>query len=247
MSKTTENIEQMLQYLDLHMMSTTLDSIVRSSRFQDMDVIEILQEMVASEFDAKNAKSTKALLRLARLASSQAGLDKADYHPKRELNQSFLKQLKSCEYIADRKNIYILGYSGSGKSFFAQALGIEACSKQYRTKYLRDTQGFIEDLELLKSSDPKKFKRRFSYYCRIQVLILDDFLLMKVSNDTQLAILFNLIKEREGLKTTIVCSQFFPEGWQDQLGGTSALAEAITRRIVDNGYLLFIAAGPNGK
>ncbi|NCB72340.1 MAG: hypothetical protein EOM45_11270 [Clostridia bacterium] len=247
MSKTTENIEQMLQYLDLHMMATTLDSIVRSSRFQDMDVIEILQEMVASEFDAKNAKSTRALLRLARLASSQADLDKADYHPKRELNQSFLKQLKSCEYIADRKNIYILGYSGSGKSYFAQALGIEACSKQYRTKYLRDTQGFIEDLELLKSSDPKKFKRRFSYYCRIQVLILDDFLLMKVSNDTQLAILFNLIKEREGLKTTIVCSQFFPEGMHDQLGGTSALAEAITRRNVDNGYLLFIAAGPNGK
>ena len=202
--------------------------------------------MVSSEFDMKNSKNTKALLRLARLGSTQADLDKTDYHPKREINEGFIRQLRTCEYIADRKNVYILGYSGSGKSFFAQALGIEACRSQYRTKYLRDTQGFLEDLELLKATDTKKFKRRLSYYSRIQVLILDDFLLMKVPNDTQLGILFNLIKEREGMRTTIVCSQFFPEGWKDQLG-SSALGDAITRRIVDNGYLLFIAAGPNGK
>ena len=109
--------------------------------------------------------------------------------------------------------------------------------------YTRFHRGF-RTAEELRS---KEIQEKVFNYFRIWVLIWDDFLLMKVSNDTQLAILFNLIKEREGLRTIIVCSQFFPEGWQDQLGGISALAEAITRRIVDNGYLLFIAAGPNGK
>jgi DNA replication protein DnaC len=153
MSTITGNIEQMLRYLDLNTMANALDGIVRSPKVQDLDTMEIIHEMVAAEFDERNARNTKALLRLARLAAAQADIEKTDFHPKRELNQNFIRQLSSCEYIADRKNVYILGYSGSGKSFFAQALGVEACRNQYRTKYLPDSQAFLEEMEHLKVTD----------------------------------------------------------------------------------------------
>jgi uncharacterized protein YjgD (DUF1641 family) len=84
MSKTTEHIEQMLQYLDLTTMASTLDGIVRSPRYQQLGILEILHEMVSSEFNMNNSKNTKALLRLARLGSSQVDHDKADYPPRRD-------------------------------------------------------------------------------------------------------------------------------------------------------------------
>jgi hypothetical protein len=45
-NKTTEYIEQMLQYLALNNMASTLNGIVRSPRFHFMDTLEILHEMV---------------------------------------------------------------------------------------------------------------------------------------------------------------------------------------------------------
>jgi DNA replication protein DnaC len=46
-------------------------------------------------------------------------------------------QLATCAYIADRRNVIILGATGSGKTYISSALGMAACRRFFSVKYIR--------------------------------------------------------------------------------------------------------------
>lgn len=75
-------------------------------------------------------------------------------------------------------------------------------------------------------------------YQKASLLVLDEFLLIP-ADDNQQRILLELLERRYGRASTIFCSQFSPEGWHDQLGG-SAIADSILDRITPNSYTISI-------
>jgi len=75
-------------------------------------------------------------------------------------------------------------------------------------------------------------------YQKYSLMILDEFLLIPTS-DTEQRDLLELMEYRCGQSSTIICSQFIPEGWHDRLGG-SALADSILDRIVPAAYIMMI-------
>ena len=56
---------------------------------------------------------------------------------KRSIERSVITELSTCSYIKNATNIIIQGYTGSGKTYLACALGKSACYKTYRVKYIR--------------------------------------------------------------------------------------------------------------
>jgi DNA replication protein DnaC len=90
--------------------------------------------------------------------------------------------------------------------------------------------------------DQLKINAFQSRYSRIQVLILDDFLISHPGNDRSL-ILFSLIKDRDELGTsTIFTSQYNPRTWISflEINGNFAIGDSIRRRPVNNGYPILI-------
>ena len=69
-------------------------------------------------------------------------------------------------------------------------------------------------------------------------MILDEFLLVPTSENEQRDLL-ELMEMRCGQSSTVICSQFVPEGWHDRLGG-SALADSILDRIILSAYTMII-------
>ena len=59
-----------------------------------------------------------------------------DYHSGRKLNKALIERLARCEYIAEARNIFITGATGSGKTYLACALGMEAYKRYYSVKYV---------------------------------------------------------------------------------------------------------------
>ena len=88
-----------------------------------------------------------------------------------------------------------------------------------------------------------KYKKKLNFYSRIQVLILDDFLITHLGNDRSL-IFFSLIKNRDelGSTSTIITSQYDPSTWVSFLESDSnfAMGDSIKRRLLNNGYTLLI-------
>ena len=195
--------------------------------------------LVDVEYTSRKNNRLKRLIRNAELEQSDACVAGLDYMSGRKLNKALIDRLATCEYIVEHRNIFITGATGSGKTYMACAFGMEAC-KQYKTvKYIR-LPDLLLDLEAARNSDSDSFKKILSKYTKPLLLIIDEWLLLKLT-ESESKNLFELIHKRRKKTSTIFCSQFRDEGWYDRLGGDdNTLAEAIMDRIVYDAYKINI-------
>ena len=139
--------------------------------------------------------------------------------------------------ISEHRNLFITGATGSGKTYMACAFGMEACKQYYNTKYVRLPDLLIE-LEM--SRNEGTYKKVMAKYANPLLLVIDEWLLLKPTDNEQKDI-FELLHRRRKKSSTIFCSQYLQEGWYEQLGGKSSpLADAILDRIVYDAYKINI-------
>ncbi len=193
--------------------------------------------LVDTEYSNRKNNRLKRLIKNAEFDQPTASVADIDYTSGRKLNKDLIKRLSSCGYISDYRNIFITGATGSGKSYMACALGMEACKHYYNTKYVR-----LPDLliDLKTARENGTYRKTLAKYANPILLILDEWLLLKPSQDEQADIL-ELLHKRRKRSSTIFCSQYSKDGWYEQLGGdASPLADAILDRIVHDGYIIDI-------
>ena len=84
-------------------------------------------------------------------------------------------------------------------------------------------------------------KKVIKAYQKIDLLILDEFLLSPVSSE-QTRELLEIIEARSVKGTVIFCTQFEPAGWYSRIGNEcdATICEAIIDRIVHNSYEVMI-------
>ncbi|HCE77979.1 MAG TPA: hypothetical protein DEP61_03640 [Lachnospiraceae bacterium] len=86
-------------------------------------------------------------------------------------------------------------------------------------------------IDLKSAKDDGRFADELKKYTNPTLLILDEWPLLKLSEDDAPNLL-ELINKRRKHSSTIFCSQFREEGWYNKLGGSdSPLSDAIMNRI----------------
>ena len=104
------------------------------------------------------------------------------------------------------------GESGIGVSLAEDVMKEYAC-RNYKVCYFGFTE-FVESLVSLKNADYEKYKRKVRLYERLDLLIIDDFLLNTVTDERETKVLFEVLNNRnEHSKSTIICSQREPKSW----------------------------------
>lgn len=200
--------------------------------------------LVDLEYSSRKNNRLKRLIRTAELEQTDASAAAIDYHSGRKLNKTLIERLARCEYIAEARNIFITGATGSGKTYLACALGMEACKRYYSVKYVR-----LPDLllGLQAAREEEKFASALKKYTKPVLLILDEWLLFKLS-EAEAKNLFELIHKRRNHSSTILCSQFRESEWYSQIcNQESTLADAIMDRISYNSYKIEIESSDPQK
>jgi DNA replication protein DnaC len=205
------------------------------TEYISMSFHERMMFLVDAEFDSRHNNNIKRLVKNARFPNSSAFLGNIDYLQDRHLNRDLLESLADNEYIHKGLNVILIGATGSGKTYIANALGTNACQSGYKTKYVRLPELFCE-LETARIQG--KYQQIMKQYQKYTLVILDEFLLIPTSDHEQRDLL-ELMEYRCGQSSTIFCSQFVPEGWHERLGG-SALADSILDRIIPSSYTMKI-------
>lgn len=191
--------------------------------------------MVDREYTSRKNNRLQRLIRKAYFDQSQANVNDINYQAGRKLNKKLIERLSTCEYIREAHNIIIAGATGTGKSYIACALGMEACKHYYATKYIRLPELLAE---LAVARGEGKFKEAIRHYQKYTLLILDEWLLIKLT-ETEARDLLEIIHARHKKVSTIFCSQFAPLGWCTKFP-EATVADAILDRIVHDSHSIEI-------
>ena len=163
----------------------------------------------------------------------QACIEDVDYRAQRRLDKTLFQQLATGRWIAEHRNLFILGPTGIGKSWLACALAHKACRDGHTVHYARVPRLFAE-LELTHGDG--RFARLFRTLTKADLLILDDWGPERLS-PSQRRDLMETIAERHGRNSTLITSQLPVEAWHEVIGEPT-FADAILDRIVHNAYRL---------
>ena len=192
------------------------------------------------EVAARRERRINKLLKASRSPNPDACLEDVVYAPDRNINPEQVSRLAHGQWCHLGQNIVILGKSSVGKTYLAQALITAACRNDYSARFYR-TDMLAAHFAVMPLDDPARLKLTRELI-NVDVLVLDDFLTTPVNAATA-HLLFNILSEREGNRSTIVTSQFTPQDWYRSIPD-AVIAESILNRLIAGAEIITLE-GPN--
>ena len=191
---------------------------------------EFVGLLVQDEKTYRDNMRLRRLLKKAKLRQ-EASLEDMDYGASRGLSRQVMLELANPQWIAAHRNVLVTGPTGVGKSFIACALGNAAARAGYTVLYIRAPRLF-ETLQ--QSHGDGSHLKALARLSRVQLLIIDDFLLTSLA-DSERRDLLEVIEDRHQVGATIIASQCPVKDWHPNIGDPT-MADAICDRLLHNAY-----------
>jgi DNA replication protein DnaC len=230
-----------LKMLKLEALAVAWAEQQKNPEVQKLAFDERLGMLVDAQWMARENKRLTRALKEAKLKLGNACVEGIDYPPRRELDKVQVRQLASCQWVAEHQNIAITGPTGTGKTYLACALAQQACRKGYRAIYRRATR-LSDELTLVRADGT--YAQLLGRFARADVLIIDDWGLAPVK-DQERRDLLEVMEDRYGTRSTIMTSQLPTANWHDYLGNPN-IADAICDRLLHNAHRLALK-GPSRR
>ncbi|ALL05712.1 ATP-binding protein [Pedobacter sp. PACM 27299] len=221
-NETLDKMRQLRLYGMYDAFKTNLETSVKDALTAD----QFVSLLVASEWDDRRNRSVERAIRIASFRY-KASLEQVDYSFDRGLDKNEVHRLAGLDFIKERKDLFITGSTGTGKSYLATALGYHACQSGYKVMYV-NTAKLMGQLKLAKAKGTMLAElKRIE---RLDMLILDDFGLQPFDPQSRLALL-DIIEDRHQKRSTVITSQIPVKEWYDIIG-EKTIADAVLDRIV---------------
>lgn len=195
----------------------------------DADFSDLLLELMIAESASRQENQTKRRLKAAGFPF-QKTLDEFDMS---QLNDSvsplFLRELASCRFVQERKNVVMIGNPGRGKTHIAIALGIRACLQGFRVLFKNASTLSVELTEARDNYQLGKLERQLE---KTDLLILDELSYLSF-NRYESDLLFKILSDRSERTSTIVTTNLPFSRWTELFENTtmvSALVDRLTFR-----------------
>ena len=187
---------------------------------------EFTSWLITNEWDDRCNRTIKRLVKAAGFRY-EASLEHIDYDVDRELDRNLIQRLADLGFMSEGRNLFIVGSTGTGKSYIATALGYRACQKGHRVLYA-NTARLMAQLKVAKAKG--SILKELKKIERTELLILDDFGLRPLDT-TARNLLMDIIEDRHGKKSTIIASQIPVRAWYEAIADQT-VADAIMDRII---------------
>jgi DNA replication protein DnaC len=223
-------IMERLQAMKFYGMRKAFEEQLQMADIDKLSFEERFGLLVDREMTERNNRRLETRLRKAKLRH-QASMEDIDFHQSRGLDKQLILSLSSCEWIREKHNVFIVGPTGTGKSYLACALAQKACREGYSALYLRVPRLFAE-LSLAKGDG--RYSKLLSGFARTDLLVLDDWGLSKLNKEQQRDFL-EIMEDRHDLHSTVITSQLPVSKWHEVIDDPT-LADAILDRVVHTAY-----------
>jgi len=231
---STPSLTPQLKHLRLSGILETLEVRHRQATDEQWSYTEFLERLLQDEVERRGQKQLTLRLRRAAFQPDKT-LERFDFTFNPQLNRPQLMELATCQFIARKEPVLIVGPTGVGKSHLAQGLGHAACRRGYDVMYLSAAK-LLQHLNGGRADS--SYDRRLHSVVRPDLLILDDFGLKPLRPPAP-EDFYDVISERYERGATLVTSNRALDEWP-QLFGDPLLASAGLDRLFHNAHVLVI-------
>jgi len=220
----------LVQQLKLSGISDSLESRLRQGKDASMPYEELLSMLFQDELDSRNQTSLQRRISQAKFEEVKTfeGFDLKRYSLK---IRHAINDLMTAKFIKERNHVIIMGPVGTGKTHLSQALGMLACQRNRKVKFIRSNELLNE---FYRSRADSTYDALFKRYTKFDVLILDDFGL-KILSAEQSSDLYDLIAAVHINASLIITTNRKIETWAE-IFFDPVMANAALDRIVNNAY-----------
>jgi len=200
-------------------------------------VIKFLNFALQSELDKRHLSRQTRALRQAGFPTKKRFEDLLiDDLP--QDGKEAVPALNKLEFLRERRNVILIGNSGTGKTHMAIAVGIRACEENYRVAF-RTAAALVN--EMIEARNDNRLSIYIKQFKKIDLLIIDE--LGYVTFDlTAAELLFQLLATRYETMSTIITSNLGFSDWV-KVFHDKTLTAAILDRITHHALILNM----NGK
>lgn len=227
-------VRHLMQELKLHGMATTLEKSLEDAKKDDWTTEELIDALLQAEADFRDRRRVTNRIKASKLRH-HAAFEDYDFTTKRSLTKAQLKEIYGLKWLADGRPLILVGQTGVGKSFLAQATGLHACQRGKSTLFVSVTHWMEQQAFARSTGTYLKFRDKM---IRPDLLVLDDFGMRKFTT-MEAEDLREICEERSYGKSTLVTTQLPLKHWSEVLPDP-VLAEAIRDRFEGPGLVITI-------
>ena len=204
----------------------SLERLTKEATSESWSYVEFINALVQAEHEWKQEKKIENKIKIAKL-KLRPELEDFDLTAKRSITKTQFKELSGLNWIKQGRAVLLVGQTGVGKTFIAQALGLHACRNNYSTLFMSITT-LLENLMLSRSSGSYlRFKEKLE---KTVLIVLDDFGSRKLSS-VEAQDLCEIIEERTVGKSIIITTQLPLSHWNEVISDP-VIADAIIDRLI---------------
>jgi DNA replication protein DnaC len=223
-----ERTREHLEALGLQAALDSLDPVLETGQKQEHTAVEVLDELLTRERDARFERRVATNLRLSGIAHART-LESFDFEADVDVAKPLIQELATLRFLHQAENVLFLGPPGVGKSHLAVGLAMKAIEQGHRV-YFITLHDLVDRARLARTRD--RLHIVANTVTRPDLLVLDEvgYLPLEAVDAT---FLFQVISRRhEAGKPVILTSNKSYGSWHD-IFPDPVLATALLDRLLE--------------
>ena len=233
-----QELYKRLKDFKLSGMVLTLDERLSYAKAKKLPYEEFLELLCEDELDNRRDNNYKRRHSIAKLPGHKK-LEDFDFSFQASIDEREINDAATCKFIQDKRNLILIGDSGTGKTHLSIGFALKALSKEYKV-FFTTVSDMLYNLHISRADN--------SYYKKLQQLVNYDLLVLdelgfktlpRYSADD----FFNVISKRYENKSIIITTNKDFDSWNN-IFGDEELTKAIVDRLMHHAKV-FKITGPS--
>jgi len=231
-------VRTLLERLNLTTAARRLDELLTQAETAQPSYSAFLHQILEAEDGARWERKLQRRRRWSKLGPPVT-LEGFDWAARPQLPPQVVKELLTCRFVEDHRNVILVGRPSTGKTTVAKALGHAACARALSVYYAPMAE-VLQTLHAARADGT--YRKVFRRVTEPALLILDDAGFADLSRDAANE-LFRVVCARTRVRSTVVVTNLPFKQWGEFLP-SPAQAVAIADRLVDDATILRFSGKP---